>query len=272
MRYAHWPTVIVMIIGTAVFGLPASAGAASSTSLCKGFSQCEKRGYSNAGYRARQKVSHWNMKSGTNCTNYVAYRLTNKRLTARPPGTGSALTWAKAARQAGVPVVKTPRRGDIAWWDANRGATGKHGHVAYVEKVLRNGTVVISEDNMNKTFMWRKIPKGGHYPQAFIRYPVSDGSVSGRLTSAKVSSQVLTVEGSASEPDRLGRAVRYEVTIGAPRTGSPLERYQFETPYFIFRQWRPTQVTGQHRVYLYGLNTPGTKGKDVLLGSRVVTF
>lgn len=271
MRYAHWPTVIVMIIGTAIFALPASAEA-SSTSLCQGFGQCQKKGYGHAGYRARQKVSHWNMKAGTNCTNYVAYRLTTKRMTARPPATGSALTWAEAARQAGVPVVTKPRRGDVAWWGAHRGASGKLGHVAYVEKVLRNGTVVISEDNMNKTFMWRKIPKGKHYPQAFIRYPRSDGSVSGRLTSATTSNQVLTIEGSASEPDRPGQPVRYQVTIGAPRTGSPLESYRFETPHFIFRQWRPSQVTGEHRVYLYGLNTPGTKGKDVLLGSRVVTF
>ncbi|GAA2076384.1 hypothetical protein GCM10009821_14550 [Aeromicrobium halocynthiae] len=271
MRYAHWPTVIVMIIGTAVFGLPASAEAAS-TSLCKGFSQCEKRGYGHAGYRVRQKVSHWNMSPGTNCTNYAAYRLTAKRLTARPPGTGSAITWAAAARRTGVPVVRTPRRGDIAWWGAHRGASGKLGHVAYVEKVLRNGTVVVSEDNMDRTFAWRRIPKGAHYPQVFIRYPRSDGSVSGRLDAASARDGVVTIEGSASEPDRPGRPVRYLVTIGAPRESEPMEQFEFSTAYFVFRWWRPSEVTGQHRVYLYGLNTAGTAGADALLGSTVVTF
>ncbi len=271
MRYAHWPTVIVMIIGTAIFGVPASAEAASTT-LCKGFSQCEKRGYGHAGYRARQKVSHWNMRAGTNCTNYVAYRLTNKRLTARPPGTGSALTWASAARAAGVPVVRTPRRGDIAWWGAHRGASGKLGHVAYVERVLRNGTVVVSEDNMNRAFSWRKIPKGRHYPQRFIRYPRSDGSVSGRLTAASAADGRVTVEGSASEPDRPGAPVRYLVTIGAPRDGEPVDRFEFSTAHFVFRWWRSTEVTGQHRVYLYGINAPGTRGADRLLGTTVVTF
>lgn len=119
--------------------------------------------------------------------------------------------------------------------------------MAYVERVLRDGTVVVSEDNMNRTFMWRRIPKGAHYPRAFIRYPRSNGSVSGRLTSVKADDGRLTIEGSAGEPDRQGRAVRYEVTVGAPRSGQPIDRYRFESPHFVFRHWRSTRVTGDTR-------------------------
>ncbi|WP_164739585.1 hypothetical protein, partial [Xanthomonas arboricola] len=97
-------------------------------------------------------------------------------------------------------------------------------------------------------------------------------SVSGRLTGAQFDDGRLTIEGSASEPDRLGHPVRYLVTVGGPREAEPIDQFEFSTAYFVFRSWRPTVASGQHRVYLYGLNTPGTRGADRLLGSTVVTF
>ncbi len=40
MRIAHWPTVISMLIGLAIFGIPTSADAAR-TVLCTSYTQCK---------------------------------------------------------------------------------------------------------------------------------------------------------------------------------------------------------------------------------------
>lgn len=266
MRIAHWPAVISMLIGMAIISVPTSADAAR-TVLCTGYKQCAAKGYTHGGYDAVRSRSYWNMTPGRNCTNYVAYRLTKGRLVARPPGTESARTWGVAARAAGVPVsTSSPQPGDVAWWTANRGLSGKKGHVAIVERVRSDGSIVVSEDNMNRTFMWRVVRRGSGWPSGFIRYPTSDGSPSGVLESLSASGGVMTVKGAASEPDRWGHSIRYTVAIGAPLDRGPAETFSFTSSYYRF-SWRKTlQVRGPVRAYLYGHNTAGTGGVDTLLG------
>ncbi|MDX6231764.1 MAG: hypothetical protein QOH68_732, partial [Nocardioidaceae bacterium] len=43
--------------------------------LCTGYSSCSDKGYSSYGYSTQKSKSYWRMYTGTNCTNYVAYRL-----------------------------------------------------------------------------------------------------------------------------------------------------------------------------------------------------
>lgn len=66
------------------------------------------------------------------CTGYVASR----RYV--PPGWGNASDWRQGAINAGWTVSATPVAGAIAW---------RSGHVAYVESVNPDGSVVISEQN-----------------------------------------------------------------------------------------------------------------------------
>lgn len=270
MRIAHWPTVISMVIGVVIFGIPTSADAAR-TVLCTSYAQCKAKGFTDGGYGSVRSTSYWNQTPGRNCTNYVAYRLTKNRLVARPPGTDAARTWGRAARAAGIPVrTYLPRRGDVAWWDAYKGYSGAKGHVAIVERVRADGSIVVSEDNMNGTFMWRVVRRGSAWPSGFVRYPTSDGSPSGLLESMRSEDGKVSVSGMASEPDRWGKEVDYTVALGAPLDAAngvrPVETFSFSTVYYKFTWRRTVQTRGPVRAYLYAHNTERTRGKDTLLG------
>jgi len=81
------------------------------------------------------------------------------------PKWSDASNWASAAGAAGIRVDTTPARGAVAWWS---------GHVAYVESVNANGSVVITEMNYDLHNSWRKYtawpgsPKIGGWPSRFI--------------------------------------------------------------------------------------------------------
>ncbi|HMQ66421.1 MAG TPA: CHAP domain-containing protein [Arachnia sp.] len=143
---------MLLVIGLA--GIPRPAGAITwYAKLCVGFAECDERGYGNGGYSAVYKTSHWNMYSGNNCTNYVAYRLGQRGVPQFTiPGRGNAKYWGEHARNAGYAVDRTPRPGDVAWWYD----MGSSGHVALVESVnLSAGTVLVSEDHWRGSFNWR---------------------------------------------------------------------------------------------------------------------
>jgi surface antigen len=143
----------LLVIGLA--GIPRPAAAITwYAKPCIGFDQCEDRGYGNGGYSAVYKKAHWNMYGGHNCTNYVAYRLGKRGVPQfTVPGRGNARYWGEHARTAGYAVDRSPRKGDVAWWYDNMGASG---HVALVESVnLAAGTVVVSEDHWQGNFNWR---------------------------------------------------------------------------------------------------------------------
>ena len=132
----------LLVIGLA--GIPRPAAAITwYAKPCIGFDQCEDRGYGNGGYSAVYKKAHWNMYGGHNCTNYVAYRLGKRGVPQfTVPGRGNARYWGEHARNKGYAVDSSPRKGDVAWWYDNMGASG---HVALVESVnLAAGTVVVA--------------------------------------------------------------------------------------------------------------------------------
>ncbi|WP_156368155.1 MULTISPECIES: CHAP domain-containing protein [unclassified Aeromicrobium] len=155
-----------------VGGLIVSAGVsaqAGSSLLCSGYASCKRAGYDHFGYETKQRTSYWRMYTGTNCTNYVAYRLitTNGMPNVRPKsGVGNARDWGTAMASV---TDQTPTVGSVAWW----GRTGNH--VAYVEKVASPTEIIVSESNWGRTFDHRRITKSGSgWPDGFIHFADPD--------------------------------------------------------------------------------------------------
>ena len=62
---------------------------------------------------------------------------------------GDAAQWSSTARSIGLPVSHTPKAGTIAVFQPGvAGASPVYGHVAFVEKVYSDGTVLVSEMNV----------------------------------------------------------------------------------------------------------------------------
>jgi surface antigen len=246
---------------------PASA---SSQLLCRSFTQCSAQSRESFGYADAYLQSFWNMTSGHNCTNYVAFRLTHHgRLVARPFGTNSAHTWGQAARDAGVPVLTTPRKGDVAWWGPDQSAN----HVAMVEAVHVDGSITVSEDNLSGDFQWRHLSRGAGWPSGFIRYPQSDGSPFGALSTLSATGPgEFTFTGRATDPDSLQTNTRLLLSWGGP-AGAPGSKQH--TTGQVYPSWRLRSVfITRHKttLYVYALNNYGTRGTSrVFLGSRSVS-
>ena len=275
MCSAHLLLRVVGALVAAMMVLSATpAEAASNSTLCKGFRDCGNEERSHAGYAKVYKRSFWNMRAGHNCTNYVAYRMTHGRLVSRPPGANDAGTWGRAARAAGHKVDRTPKVGAVAWWSARRGGGGKVGHVAYVEAVRSDGSIIISEDHLGGTFMWRRLTKKSKsWPTRFIHFRESDGSPAGKVLWAKsAGAGILNFSATSNEPDVGAGNRSYLVTVGAPRGTEGAETFQFSTPHFRFIRLKTVSTRGTVPIYVYALNTPNTGGTDTLLGSATVTI
>jgi surface antigen len=146
------------------------AGAAASQVVCQGFDTCQGRGYSHQGYKTAKSKMYWNMYSGVNCTNYVAYRMIQNGGSATRPaqlktGKGNATYWGSSFGYNHTPMV-----GSIAWWKANVPGAGSAGHVAYVEQVVSATEIIVSESNYGSEFDWRRITSSGPWPTGFIHY------------------------------------------------------------------------------------------------------
>jgi surface antigen len=90
------------------------------------------------------KVDNWGMYN-RQCVSYTAYRVATSGRT-MPYGFGDANRWPAAARAHGIAVDARPRVGDVAIRTDNN-----HGHSMYVEAINTDGTLVISQYNVNKT-------------------------------------------------------------------------------------------------------------------------
>jgi surface antigen len=87
-------------------------------------------------------------------TDYVAWRLFERDVafssdvtgpTGRRGHFGEPGTWAATAAGIGYTVDEAPTVGAIAHWKAGEQGAGRAGHVAYVERVNPDGSVVVSE-------------------------------------------------------------------------------------------------------------------------------
>lgn len=77
---------------------------------------------------------------------------------------GSANAWGGIAQQVGYRVDQTPAKGAVAWYS--------RGHVAYVEQVNADGSLLVSEmnhDNHN-AFRFVLITKASRWPSGFIHF------------------------------------------------------------------------------------------------------
>ena len=110
------------------------------------------------------------MYTGHNCTNYVAYRLIQNGMPSTRPweGNGNASNWGVAMASL---TDQTPRVGAVAWYQPHVTPAGGSGHVAYVEQVISDTEIIVSEDYWGGNFYWRRITKtGGGWPSGFIHF------------------------------------------------------------------------------------------------------
>lgn len=172
------PVVRAAKLSTAVLTLlllvmPSTTGRislVSSTYLCSGYQGCASAGYGDAGYRAASSTMYWRMYAGHNCTNYAAYRLIQSGMPDVRPweGSGNASNWGVAMASI---TDQVPTVGSIAWYKPHVTPAGSAGHVAYVEQVVSDTEIIVSEDYWGGDFYWRRITKsGGGWPSGFIHF------------------------------------------------------------------------------------------------------
>jgi surface antigen len=165
--------VITCVLALLLLVMPASVGRislASSTYLCSGYAGCQAAGYGNSGYRPVSSTSYWRMYTGHNCTNYVAYRLIQSWMPDLRPweGSGNASNWGVAMASI---TDQTPTVGSVAWYKPHVAPAGANGHVAYVEQVISDTEIIVSEDYWRGDFHWRRVTKsGGGWPTGFIHF------------------------------------------------------------------------------------------------------
>ncbi|MFI5426840.1 CHAP domain-containing protein [Aeromicrobium sp. UC242_57] len=279
-RSTHPRSLVALILMTLIGGLllaaPTSAQAAKAKApkvYCKGFSSCEKKGFSTRGYRAVHQRQHWGAVAGHNCTNYAAYRLTSRgRVTDRAATIGSASEWGITLPKAGIAVRhRKPKVGDIAWWSYHRKSV-RRSHVAYVERVYKDGSVLVSEDNYKGTFYYTRYYKGHRlFPSSFLRVKKSSGSPIGHVTRATTKDRLVRVESWHSQADNPSGAVGV-VSFGGPRGAAGT--VQVRTSRAVLGTWwaaRSFPADAMPKIaYVYALNTPGTRGGDSLLGTVAI--
>ncbi|RYJ06814.1 MAG: CHAP domain-containing protein, partial [Actinomycetales bacterium] len=173
--------------------------------MCTSYSSCRGAGYSDYGYQKNQGTMYWRMYTGTNCTNYVAYRLvtTNGMPNTRPKsGVGNARDWGKAMSSI---TDSTPVVGSVAWW----GRTGNH--VAYVEKVVSSSEIIVSESNYGRAFDWRRITKGSGWPDGFIHFadPTLTNTAKPALSGSKRVGATLTASSGSWKPAASGTSYQW---------------------------------------------------------------
>ena len=84
-----------------------------------------------------------------NCTYYVYNRVAQLGKPISSPSMGHAYMWSDSARSMGYTVSNTPKTGTIAVFRQGvAGSDPTYGHVAFVEKVYSDGSMLVSEMNV----------------------------------------------------------------------------------------------------------------------------
>lgn len=146
----------------------ARTAAPSTAYLCTGYVRCDRAGYPHAGYQTAGQEMWWRMYAGHNCTNYVAYRMVQSGLSNERPWSGEGNAWNWGYAMASI-TDQVPMVGSVAWWDRDVPGAGSSGHLAYVERVVSDTEIIISEDSWGGDFSWRRLVKGARgWPTGFI--------------------------------------------------------------------------------------------------------
>ncbi|KQY60093.1 hypothetical protein ASD11_11400 [Aeromicrobium sp. Root495] len=215
-----WKSLGLASVVFAALLVPFSS-ADGSTLVCTSYSSCRGAGYSDYGYQKNQGTMYWRMYTGTNCTNYVAYRLvtTNGMPNTRPKsGVGNARDWGKAMSSI---TDSTPVVGSVAWW----GRTGNH--VAYVEKVVSSSEIIVSESNYGRAFDWRRVTKGSGWPDGFIHFadPTLANTAKPALSGSKRVGATLTTSSGTWKPAAAGTSYQW-LLDGAAIKGATSSSYK----------------------------------------------
>lgn len=129
-------------------------------------------------YAMASRVGPWGFPT-RHSTDYVAWRLYERDVvfhkTMRGPNGktgdfGQPGEWAANALKTGFDVDQSPKAGSIAQWKAGEEGAGRtgHGHVAYVEQVNVDGSVLISEFDWSVEYGYSERGQAGN---AAVRAP-----------------------------------------------------------------------------------------------------
>lgn len=122
-------------------------------------------------YESTTRIGPWGFATRHD-TDYVAWRFFERDVpfSATMPGPngtaarfGDPATWATHAAGLGFRVDNVARAGAIAQWNAGEQGAGGAGHVAYVERVNPDGSVVVSEFDWDVDF--------GYSQRTLVRAP-----------------------------------------------------------------------------------------------------
>ncbi len=129
-------------------------------------------------YTTASRLGPWGFYT-RHSTDYVAWRFFERDVpfnstmsgpTGRSGRFGEPDTWAANAATIGFKVDNLPRAGSIAHWAAGEQGAGSAGHVAYVERVNADGSVVISEFDLSVEHGYSKRGEAGTSPIRAPRY------------------------------------------------------------------------------------------------------
>lgn len=175
--------ILTVTVGCAVAALlalmivvPGALGAALWTSDPGGTWDCKQPNnscVSRTGFDPRK--SNWGQYTNTrgNCTNYVAYRLSRNGAPRLASSFGNANGWARVVRDklGSGKANGTPAVGAIAWWSGThpKFGYGGAGHVAYVEKIAKDGRVYLSDSRWSSgSARWTVTRGSALWPQRFL--------------------------------------------------------------------------------------------------------
>ncbi len=129
-------------------------------------------------YATASRVGPWGFQT-RHSTDYVAWRFFERDVAfnstmsgpnGRSARFGEPSTWAANAASIGFKVDSAPTAGSIAHWGAGEQGASSAGHVAYVEQVNADGSVVISEFNLSVEHGYSKRGEAGTTPVRAPRY------------------------------------------------------------------------------------------------------
>lgn len=104
------------------------------------------------------------------CVSYTAWKVasTGRYMpTHWVNGKGNAKNWVPSAQEDGIPVYRSPQAGDVAIY-----TSGYYGHAMYVEEVYGNGTMRVSQYNLNYDGRYSEmVIPSSRWDLYFVRFP-----------------------------------------------------------------------------------------------------
>jgi len=168
-RLFLWQNSLPVVVGVLLILLlvamsPGRSQAYQVTCSDKGIDCISKTGYDGTSYWYNPVD-----RTGNNCTNYAAFRLSRKGVV-NPGNLGDATDWARNAKNDGIRVDRRPAVGSIAQWPDTGNFAPVWGHVAYVEAVNRRRIILSDSNWQGGSKRWRVNRGDPEWPKKFIHF------------------------------------------------------------------------------------------------------